>query len=111
MPMVNGSPQPPPPARVSALAVFAAVGKEGVGKESELFLWCRETLRGASAALLAAGQRAGTVRADIDEADLLRLGHGIAIATEQAPGNADRLMSVVLDGLMSSSSTHARRAR
>src|SRR5262244_2488694 len=43
-------------------AVFAAVGKE-----SELFLWCREALRGAGTALLAAGQRAGTVRADVDE--------------------------------------------
>lgn len=70
-----------------------------VGKDSELFAWCRDALRGAGAALLHAAQQAGTVRTDVDSADLLRLGHSIAVATEHSPQDAERLLTVVLDGL------------
>jgi AcrR family transcriptional regulator len=70
-----------------------------LGKDSELFAWCRDALRGAGAALLQAAQRAGAVRTDVDAADLLRLGHSIAVATEHSPQDAERLLTVVLDGL------------
>jgi AcrR family transcriptional regulator len=74
-----------------------------VGMESELFTTCREALIGAGAALLAAAQHAGAVRTDIDSADLLRLGHALAIATEKSPTEAPRLVEVVLDGLRTTS--------
>jgi AcrR family transcriptional regulator len=70
-----------------------------LGRDSELFAWCRDALRDAGGALLQAAQRAGTVRTDVDAADLLRLGHSIAVATEHAPEDAERLLTVVLDGL------------
>jgi hypothetical protein len=39
------------------------------------------------------------LREDISAHDVLRLIHGITIATEQAPADADRLLALVLDGL------------
>jgi AcrR family transcriptional regulator len=74
-----------------------------VGRDSELFTYCRDSLRAAGAALLTAGWEAGTVRIDIDATDLLRLGHGVAMAAEYAPDDADRLLSVMLDGLRAGS--------
>ncbi|HKT03869.1 MAG TPA: helix-turn-helix domain-containing protein [Rugosimonospora sp.] len=69
------------------------------GYDSELFAWCRDRLYEASGALLDAARAAGTVRADVRPPDLLRLGHGIAVAAERVPEDADRLLGVVLDGL------------
>jgi AcrR family transcriptional regulator len=70
-----------------------------VGHDSELFAWCRQRLWDASGALLAAARTTGAVRGDVEAADLLRLGHGVAIATERVPQDAQRLLTVVLDGL------------
>jgi hypothetical protein len=39
------------------------------------------------------------LREDISAHDVLRLVHGITIATETSPGDADRLLALVLDGL------------
>jgi hypothetical protein len=39
------------------------------------------------------------LRPDVSERDLLRLVHGIAVATEQSPEDTDRLMGLMLDGL------------
>ncbi len=68
-------------------------------KESARFLWCRDALRAAGGALLARAQQAGAVRSDVTIVDLLRLIMAISKATEPAPGGADRLLAVVLDGL------------
>ncbi len=69
------------------------------GVDSELFEWCRQRLWAAGDSLLAAARESGAVRADVSAPDLLRLGHGVAVATERAPEDTDRLLSVVLDGL------------
>jgi len=53
----------------------------------------------AGAALLARAQQSGAVRPDVGVADLLKLANAIAVATEQAPEGADRLLSLVMDGL------------
>ena len=42
---------------------------------------------------------AGVLRDDISSHDVLRLVHGITIATETSPADADRLLALVLDGL------------
>jgi len=49
--------------------------------------------------LLARAQQSGAVRPDIGVADLLKLANAIAVATEQATDGADRLLSLVMDGL------------
>jgi AcrR family transcriptional regulator len=69
------------------------------GQDSELFAWCRQRLWAASGALLTAAREAGAVRGDVEAPDLLRLGHGVAVATEFVPDEAQRLLTVVLDGL------------
>ncbi|HLV99955.1 MAG TPA: helix-turn-helix domain-containing protein [Ktedonobacterales bacterium] len=56
----------------------------------------------AAAALLERAQQAGVVRSDITSADVGRLVHGIALATEKLPDGAeqaDRLLGLVLDSL------------
>jgi AcrR family transcriptional regulator len=70
-----------------------------VGRDAELFAWCRDRLCAAADALLAAAREAGAARSDVTGPDLLRLGHGIAVATEHVPDEAGRLLTVVLDGL------------
>jgi hypothetical protein len=56
-------------------------------------------MRDSTDRLLAHAQAAGVLREDISAHDVLRLIHGITIATEQAPDDADRLLALVLDGL------------
>jgi AcrR family transcriptional regulator len=69
------------------------------GVDTELFEWCRQRLWAAGDALLDACRQVGAVRPDVKAPDLLRLGHGVAVATERAPEDTGRLLSVVLDGL------------
>jgi AcrR family transcriptional regulator len=72
---------------------------EAVGKDSELISGCWVAMRDSTDRLLAHAQQAGVLRADISAQDVLRLVHGITIATEQTPADADRLLALVLDGL------------
>ena len=56
--------------------------------------------RECASRLLAAGVAAGTVRDDIDGADLVRAVGGICLATDQEAARAsDRLVKVIVDGL------------
>jgi AcrR family transcriptional regulator len=70
-----------------------------VGKDSELISSCWVAMRDTADRLLAHAQEAGVLRDDISSQDLLRLVHGIAMATEHAPEDTDRLLSLLLDGL------------
>jgi AcrR family transcriptional regulator len=75
-----------------------------IGKDSELMSACSLVLRGCTAAVLERAQEAGVARADVQAADIFRLAHGLIMATEAAPsdpGQADRLISLVVDGLLS----------
>ena len=72
---------------------------EAVGKDSELISGCWVAMRDSTDRLLAHAQRAGVLRADISAQDVLRLVHGITIATEQTPADTGRLLALVLDGL------------
>jgi hypothetical protein len=54
----------------------------------------------AATKLLQAGVAAGTVRADVDGADLLRAVGGICMSTDQErPDASDRLLGLLFDGL------------
>jgi AcrR family transcriptional regulator len=72
---------------------------EAVGKDSELISGCWTAMHQSTDRLLAHAQQAGVLRADISSQDVLRLVHGITIATEQSPADTDRLLAMVLDGL------------
>ena len=78
---------------------FGAAVKEMLGNDAETLTFCRDTLRAALGRLLAAARESGDIRADVDAADVLRLVHGVGIASESAPEQADRLLGYVLDGL------------
>jgi AcrR family transcriptional regulator len=74
----------------------------GLGKDSELLSSCSKVIRGAADALLARAQGAGVVRPDADSGDLIRLVHAVNIATQRGPadpGQADRMLALILDGL------------
>ena len=72
-----------------------------LGTDSELLSACVTVIRTAAEALLARAQQAGVVRPDADAGDLMRLVHAVNIATEKAPdpGQADRMLALILDGL------------
>jgi AcrR family transcriptional regulator len=71
----------------------------GLGKDSELISSCWFAMHDAASRLLVHAQKAGVVRDDIASQDLLRLVHGIVIATEHAPEDTDRLLTIMFDGL------------
>jgi AcrR family transcriptional regulator len=72
-----------------------------LGTDSELLSACATVIRGSAESLLARAQRAGVVRPDADPGDVIRLVHAVNIATEKAPdpGQADRMLALIMDGL------------
>jgi AcrR family transcriptional regulator len=73
--------------------------KAALGADREIFQLCKTLINDAAAALLIPAQQAGAVRSDVQPRDVLRLAHGIALATENDPDAAERLLRVMLDGL------------
>jgi AcrR family transcriptional regulator len=72
---------------------------EAVGVESELISSCWVAMHETTERLLTNGQRSGAIRPDVAATDVMRLVHGIAVATERAPERADALLSIMIDGL------------
>jgi AcrR family transcriptional regulator len=73
-----------------------------LGKDSELLSSCSAVIYGAAEKLLTRAQEAGVVRPDADAKDLIRLVHAVNLAAQHAPtdpGQRDRLIGLVLDGL------------
>jgi AcrR family transcriptional regulator len=70
-----------------------------LGKDSELLSSCGQAMRATAGQLLTRAQQSGAVRGDLTPADVMRLVHGIAVSTENAPGEADRMLSLMLDGM------------
>jgi hypothetical protein len=73
-----------------------------LGKESELFTTCGAMLRDGTTALLTRAQDAGAARTDVVGTDVLRLVHGLMLAADTPgdAGQADRMLSLVVAGLM-----------
>ena len=80
-----------------------------LGTDSEPLSSCAKEISGAAEALLARAQQAG-LRADANSKDLIRLVHAVNIATEKAPdpGQADRMLALILDGLSSTGTPTSR---
>src|SRR5215469_503217 len=76
-----------------------------LGKDSEVMSACSKLIKESANALLARAQEAGAVRTDVNPTDLIRLVHGVSMVTEYAPmrptdpGQADRMLTLILDGL------------
>ena len=70
-----------------------------LGKDSELISSCGQVMRTTAEQLLSRAQQAGEVRADLTAVDVMRLVHGLAVSTENAPAEANRLLSLLLDGM------------
>jgi AcrR family transcriptional regulator len=72
-----------------------------LGTDSELLSACTTQIRGSAESLLARAKEAGVVRPDADAGDVIRLVHAVNIATERSadPGQADRMLALILDGL------------
>lgn len=78
-----------------------------IGKDSELMSRCSATLRSCTDMLLDRAKQAGLVREDVRSADVLRLSHGLLLATDAAPSDpaqAERLMGLLVDGLLAGGS-------
>src|ERR1700742_2444955 len=69
------------------------------GKDSEVISTCSQIMRSTAERLLQRAQEAGAVRADLTATDVLMVVHGVIVATERAPDQADRMLSLMLDGL------------
>jgi AcrR family transcriptional regulator len=68
--------------------------------DSDTMTWCRTRLVDACRELVDAGRATGTIRPEVQPYDLLRLSHGLAVASESGtPADADRMLNVVLAGL------------
>jgi AcrR family transcriptional regulator len=72
-------------------------------RDSELLTSCGAILRESTTELLERAQRAGTARTDVTGTDVLRLAHGVSMAADWAPGDpgqAERMLAMVIDGLL-----------
>jgi AcrR family transcriptional regulator len=78
-----------------SMALVASLGED----HPEVFVSCKEAMLEAGTAVLDAAKQAGAMRPDADIRDVLKLVHVVGAAAEQAPEDADRLLSLVLDGL------------
>jgi AcrR family transcriptional regulator len=72
---------------------------DSLGRDSELISSCSLAMRETVQRLLKHAQEENVIRPDVTALDVLRLVHGIGVATERVPGDADRLLSMMLDGL------------
>jgi AcrR family transcriptional regulator len=78
-----------------------------IGKNSELMSACSMILRGRTEELLRRAQEAGQARQGVQATDILRLTHGLIMATEAAPTDPDqpgRLLSLVIGGVLAGAS-------
>ncbi len=77
-----------------------SVLKPMLSSNPSFFAETRGRAKAAATKLLDAGVAAGTVRSDVDGADLLRAVGGICMSTDQErPDASDRLVGLLFDGL------------
>jgi AcrR family transcriptional regulator len=75
-----------------------------LGKDSEIYSQCSQLMRDSTALMVERAQEAGLVRRDVVPTDVMRLVHGLIMVENAAPGEegqAERLLSLVVAGLLS----------
>jgi AcrR family transcriptional regulator len=80
--------------RVLADEMFAFLDRD-----APVFKSCSGAIYDAAEPLLLAAQKAGEVRKDVDISDVTKMVSGIAGIRTAEPGQAERLVSIALDGL------------
>src|SRR6266487_1136220 len=95
---------------LEALVTFGATKRslttellKTLDRESELLSSAGAVLRESTAQLLERAQQAGAARTDVTGTDVLRLAHGVSMAADWAPGDpgqAGRMLTLVIDGLL-----------
>jgi AcrR family transcriptional regulator len=78
---------------------LGAAIKSMLGRDNETMQWCRAAMNDAVGGLLLAAQKDGLVRSDVEPGTVLRMVHGIGVASESAPDDAEHMLNLVLDGL------------
>jgi AcrR family transcriptional regulator len=69
------------------------------GTKAEVISTCSQQIRTTAGHLLAKAKESGDIRPDLDPGEVLMLIHGVIVASERTPEQADRLVSLVLDGM------------
>ena len=90
---------------IKAKLGLTAVLKSLLKEDTETLEWCRDTMRAAIGGLLESAQDAGAIRADVDHITVLRLAHGVGMASENAPEMAGTMLDLVIDGLRAKPAT------
>lgn len=72
---------------------------EAVGKESELLTHSRAVIMESMADVLRSAQEAGVARMDVQPDDLLRIAGGCTMMPHVEPGQQERMVQIVLDGV------------
>jgi AcrR family transcriptional regulator len=94
------------------LRAFVAFGRTKrsliatVGKDSAFMSQCSTILRSRTAELLRRAQDAGEAQQGVQPADILRLTHGLIVASDAAPADLDqqeRMLSLIIAGLLTGS--------
>jgi AcrR family transcriptional regulator len=78
---------------------LGAAIKAMLSTDSETLDWCKTTMRGAMGKVLERAQAEGIIRQDVTSADVVRLVHGVGMAVQATPEEADHLLAIVIDGL------------
>lgn len=78
---------------------LTATLKAAMDRDTTIFTMCKQILLDAAATILKAAQESGDVREELQPRDLLLLGQGVAVAAESNPEAAERLITVMIDGL------------
>ena len=86
-------------AYAAAKRTFLTELHEAFEKNPDLALQSREKVRGAAGTVLERAQQAGVARTDIDGADLMQLVGGMCMARTTIPGQNERLLLLLLDGI------------
>jgi AcrR family transcriptional regulator len=104
--MISATPDQALSGWLRAMAAYLATKRglsralvDSLGRDSQLITSCWSAMSDAAERLMTRAQQAGVLRDDIKPIDVLRLVHGVVIATEQAPAETDRLLGLMLDGL------------
>jgi len=72
---------------------------DAVGKESELLTHSRAVVMESMTDVLRAAQDAGVARTDVQPDDLLRIAGGCTMMPHVEPGQQERMVQIVLDGV------------
>jgi AcrR family transcriptional regulator len=89
---------------------IATVLADALARAPETFSAGKDRFSQAVHHLVRAAQAAGTIRPDVETRDILRMAHGIAVSSVDAPDACQRMLTVMFDGLrpVTSPSTRPR---